>query len=45
MYNVETGIHISSILRVANNSTYIRNKNTKAVESLHDVIEDTPFDE
>ena len=37
--------YIFHALRVANNSTYIRTKTQKAAGILHDVIEDTPFDE
>lgn len=37
--------YIFHVLRVANNSTYIRTKTQKAAGILHDVIEDTPFDE
>lgn len=37
--------YIFHALRVANNSMYIRTKLQKTVAILHDVIEDTPFDE
>lgn len=36
--------YIFHVLRVANNTKYIRTKLQKTVALLHDVIEDTPFD-
>ena len=37
--------YIFHVLRVANNSRFIKTKSQKAAAILHDTIEDTPFDE
>ena len=36
--------YIFHVLRVANNSLFVRTKTQKTAAILHDVIEDTPFD-
>lgn len=36
--------YIFHVMRVANNSKYVKTKLQKTVAILHDVIEDTPFD-
>ena len=36
--------YIFHVLRVANNSLFVRTKTQKTASILHDVIEDTPFD-
>ena len=38
------GPYIFHVLRVANNSLFVRTKTQKTAAILHDVIEDTPFD-
>lgn len=37
--------YIFHVLRVANNSRFVKTKSQKAAAILHDTIEDTPFDE
>ena len=37
--------YIFHVLRVANNSRFVKTKSPKAAAILHDTIEDTPFDE
>ena len=37
--------YIFHVLRVANNSKFVKTKSQKAAAILHDTIEDTPFDE
>lgn len=37
--------YIFHVLRVANNSRFVKTKSQKAAAILHDTIEDTPFDD
>lgn len=38
-------LYVFHVLRVANNSRFVKTKAQKAAAILHDTIEDTPFDE